>query len=95
MKYVGSLLVFLAVSTFISGCTGGGGSQSESISTSPLTENPISGTNQISPEEAQNLIQKVQEDTASSQQYALTEQDANDLAAEGLIENDELKAWVK
>lgn len=96
MKYVGSLLILLAISNVISGCTGSGGSQAGLGSTSPIADAPpVTGPNQITPEEAQSLIKKVQEETANSQQYAFTEQDANDLAAEGLIENDELKAWVK
>lgn len=96
MKYVGSLLIILAILNVISGCTGSGGSQAGPGSTLPTADaSPVTGPSQITPDEAQSLIKKVQEETANSQKYALTEQDANDLAAEGLIENDELKAWVK
>lgn len=105
MKYVGPLLLLLAISNVTSGCTENGGSQAGPGSKSPVADvppvagpnqiPPVAGSNQITPEEAQSLIKKVQEETANSQQYALTEQDANDLSAEGLIENDELKAWVK
>lgn len=95
MKYVGSLLILLAIQNFISGCTGNGGSQAGLGSTSPITDGPVSDANQITPEEAKSLIKKVQEETINSHQYALTEQDINQLTAEGLIESDELKAWVK
>lgn len=89
------ILSLLATLIAASGCTKGGSAESSSIAISPESGVPTSSPNQISPEQAQNLIQKVQQESVSNEQYALTEQDEAELASEGLVEKDELKAWVK
>lgn len=96
MRQVQVIVLLLALSITQFSCTaGGGGSSSSSVAISPDTGLPTSSPNQISPEQAQGLIQKIQQESISNEQYALTEQDEAELASEGLVEKDELKAWVK
>lgn len=95
MSRIHFIVVLSSLSIVLSSCTAGSGSSNSSIAISPETGTPMSGPNQISPEQAQGLIQKVQQDSISNEQYALTAQDEADLASEGLVEKDELKAWVK
>lgn len=104
MLYVRSFTLVAAVIMQVS-CTGVGG-QSSPPFTSPgdYVSDPSTPTSPgVSPNaptpitavSAQDLVKQTQNDLASNPQYALTNQDIDDLSAEGLVFSDELKGWVK
>lgn len=84
-----SATTLISTTLLLAACSSGSSKGGTGAIISPAQ--PIANT----PEAAQKQILEVKEQINSDVQYALHEDDLETLVSEGLVEDTEIKAWVK